>query len=202
MQDARALSLGEGAASFMSGNGPLVRVLREALIRDWAAAGATRKSARREVALLIQNVHQFLTEYGIDKPSAVPPDHVIAFDEAQRAWHAGKLGKRHTSLSVSEPALVLDIMSRPADWSVVVALVGGGQEIHDGEAGLEEWGRALACSGNHWNVMVSPDIIAGGESVAGHRLFKDAIPPNVQIRQEPALHLAVNVRAPRAQRLA
>jgi hypothetical protein len=85
-----------------------------------------------------------LEEYGVNKPRTVPPDHVIAFDEAQRAWHAGKLGKRHESLSVSEPALVLDIMSRPAEWSVVVALVGGGQEIHDGEAGLEEWGRAVA----------------------------------------------------------
>jgi hypothetical protein len=200
MQDARAL--GEGAASFMSGNGPLVRVLREALVRDRTSGVPTRKSVQREVELLIQNVHQFLTEYGVDRPAAVPPDHVIAFDEAQRAWHAGKLARRHKSLTVSEPQLLLDIMSRPAKWSVVVALVGGGQEIHDGEAGLEEWGRALTACGKPWTVMVSPEVVAGGESVAGHRLFSQTIPPSVSLVEERGMHLAVNVRAPRAQRLA
>jgi Uncharacterized conserved protein (DUF2075) len=202
MQDARALALGEGAASFMSGNGPLVGVLREALARDRAANGGTRKAANREVKLLVQNVHQFLAEYGVDKPTAVPPDHVISFDEAQRAWHAGKLRKRHKSLTLSEPGLVLDIMARPADWSVVVALVGGGQEIHDGEAGLEEWGRALESCGKPWTVVVSPEVIAGGESVAGHRLFPEAVPPNVRLLENRAMHLSVSVRAPRAQRLA
>lgn len=202
MQDARSLSLGEGAASFMSGNGPLVRVLREALVRDRVAAGATRTASMRETELLIQNVHQFLTEYGVDKPTATPPDHVIAFDEAQRAWHAGKLARRHKTLAISEPRLLPDILSRPARWSVVVALVGGGQEIHDGEAGLEEWGRALASCGKEWDVVVSPEVVLGGESVAGHRLFTEQVPPNIRVHEDGAMHLSVSVRAPRAQRLA
>lgn len=202
MQDARSLALGEGAASFMSGNGPLVRVLREALVRDRVSAGAKRNVSERETELLIQNIHQFLTEYGVNKPGDVPPDHVIAFDEAQRAWHAGKLAKRHKAIRVSEPRLLLDIMARPPHWAVVVALVGGGQEIHDGEAGLEEWGKALQSCGAVWDVVVSPEVLVGGESVAGHRLFSNGVPSNVRVHEEQSMHLAVSVRAPRAQRLA
>jgi Uncharacterized conserved protein (DUF2075) len=202
MQDPRALALGEGAASFMSGNVPLVRVLREALARDRMTNGGSRAAADREVELLVQNVHHFLEEYGVTRPSAVPPDHVISFDEAQRAWHAGKLAKRHESLTLSEPELVLEIMSRPANWAVVVALVGGGQEIHDGEAGLEEWGRALETCAKPWTVVVSPEVVFGGESVAGHQLFPRVIPPNVRLLEDCSMHLAVSVRAPRAQRLA
>jgi hypothetical protein len=202
MQDARSLALGEGAASFMSGNGPLVRVLREALVRDRVNAGARRNASERETELLIQNIHQFLEEYGVKKPGEVPPDHVISFDEAQRAWHAGKLAKRHKTMSVSEPRLLLDIMTRPQRWAVVVALVGGGQEIHDGEAGLEEWGKALQSCGESWDVVVSPEVLVGGESVAGHRLFADEVPANVRVHEDQSMHLAVSVRAPRAQRLA
>lgn len=202
MQDARSLALGEGAASFMSGNGPLVRVLREALVRDRVRAGAKRNASERETELLIQNIHQFLTEYGVNRPHDVPPDHVISFDEAQRAWHAGKLARRHKTIDVSEPRLLLEIMSRPSRWAVVVALVGGGQEIHDGEAGLEEWGKALESCGAEWDVVVSPEVVAGGESVAGHRLFTGSVPASVRVHEETSMHLSVSVRAPRAQRLA
>ncbi len=202
IQDQRSLALGAGAASFMSGNGPLVRVIRDTLVRDRVLGGAAKKQAQRESELLVQIVHQFLSEYGVDKPSAIPPDHVICFDEAQRAWHAGKLAKRHKNLSVSEPELVLEIMSRPMNWAVVVAMIGGGQEIHDGEAGLEEWGRALASSSERWDVVVSPEVLFGGESVAGHRLFEQGVPANVCVCENKAMHLSVSVRSPRAQQLA
>jgi hypothetical protein len=142
-----------------------------------------------------------LTFHGVESPRAVPPEHVLAFDEAQRAWHAGKLAKRHETLTLSEPSLVLDVMSRKPKWCAVIALVGGGQEIHDGEAGLEEWGRALAQSSVDWNVVVSPDVLFGGESTAGHKLFTAEPPPKVRVRTEPAMHLQVSVRSPRAQRL-
>src|SRR5262249_15883506 len=140
MQDARASELGPGACAFMSGNGPLVRVLRAALIRDEMSKGNPREEAKRHTELLVQSIHTFINEYCLRKQDAVPPEHVIAFDEAQRAWHAAKVTKHHKGrLNRSEPDLVLDIMARAKSWSVVVAIVGGGQEIHDGEAGLEEW---------------------------------------------------------------
>lgn len=202
MQDARNDAQNAGVSAFMSGNGPLVKVLREALVRDRVARGASRTSSAREVSLLIQNVHRFIEEYGVRDRQAVPPEHIIAFDEAQRAWHAAKFRKRHKAIAGSEPDLVLDIMSRPEGWAVVVALVGGGQEIHDGEAGLEAWGDAVRSAAARWDVAVSPDVLHGGTSVAGHRLFASGIPADVLIRTEPSLHLSVTVRSPRAQRLA
>ena len=202
MQDARAIELGAGASAFMSGNVPLVKVLREALVRDEVQRGRTRYQAKRQTELLIQNVHRFVEEYGVRRLDAIPPDHVIAFDEAQRAWDAAKVSDRYEGISLSEPGLVLDIMSRPAEWSVVVALVGGGQEIHHGEAGLEEWGRAIQQSAIQWEIIVSPDVIHGGASVAGHRLFADAQNYPRDLQADPSMHLSVSVRSPKAQRLA
>jgi Uncharacterized conserved protein (DUF2075) len=202
MQDARSLQLGAGASAFMSGNGPLVRVLREALIRDWVVQGKKRRLEKGKTELLIQNVHHFLELYGVRQPGATPPDHVVAFDEAQRAWHEAKLSKRHKGINKSEPGLVLDIMTRPENWSVVVALVGGGQEIHDGEAGLEEWGYAIRQASHSWEIVVSPDVLHGGASVAGHRLFSQTNDYEGRVQTDPAMHLAVSVRSPKAQSIA
>jgi Schlafen group 3, DNA/RNA helicase domain len=192
----------ETAATFLSGNGPLVKVLREALIRDAAPRMGGRRPATRRAELLVQNVHEFIKEYGVNHLDRPPHENIIVFDEAQRAWNAAKLQKRHASLTASEAALVLEIMSRKAGWSTIVAIVGGGQEIHDGEAGLEAWGDALAASQVEWDVSVSPEALAGGTSVAGHRLFSGGIPPNVQLRTSGAMHLSVSVRSPRAQHFA
>ncbi len=99
----------------------------------------------------------------------------------------------------SEPEMILDIMQRAPEWCVVVALVGGGQEIHTGEAGLAEWGRALNHSTTQWRVLVSGEVIRGGTSVAGHRLFQDCPGAHLHIIETPELHLDVGVRSPRAQ---
>jgi Uncharacterized conserved protein (DUF2075) len=192
----------DATEAFLSGNGPLVKVLREALIRDAAPRMGGRRPAARKAELLVQNVHAFIEEYGVKYPERPPHEHVIVFDEAQRAWNATKLQKRHPGLAVSEAALVLDVMRRAPAWAVIVALIGGGQEIHDGEAGLEAWGEALAAATIPWDVTVSPEALAGGTSVAGHRLFATEPPANVQLRLEPAMHLSVSVRSPRAQHLA
>jgi hypothetical protein len=164
---------------FLSGNGPLVAILREALARDKIRhereVGRKMKKgeALSEVKMFIQNVHHFRDDCLTD--TARPPvEHVAIFDEAQRAWHAEKLSKRHEGLGQSEPDLVLDIMTRPPKWSVVLALVGGGQEIHDGEAGLQEWGRSISRASTKWEVVASPDVISGGASVAGQRWLSDA----------------------------
>jgi len=101
----------------------------------------------------------------------------------------------------SEPEMLLRIMERHMDWAVVVALVGGGQEINDGEAGLEEWGRALASSQKNWVVYASPEVLDGGPSTAGHRLFEDPA-RGKDVRTDSALHLRTSNRSLRAEQLA
>jgi hypothetical protein len=187
------------SGAFLSGNGPLVRILREAIVRDAASRGSTRRAVRRKAEHLVQNVHVFIEEYGVRNPNQAPPEHVIVFDEAQRAWDAPKLEKRHRGLFASEPALVLDAMARPPGWCTIVALIGGGQEIHSGEAGLEEWGRALAASRDAWHAVLSPEVLHGGVSVAHHKLFEHTVPSNVTVSLSPLMHLSVSVRSPRAQ---
>ncbi len=98
------------------------------------------KEASRTVATFVSNVHGFLTKYGIKNPHEAPYENAIVFDEAQRAWDAIAVEKKH-GIAKSEPELVLEIMERAPKWCTVIALVGGGQEIHTGEAGLEAWGK-------------------------------------------------------------
>jgi hypothetical protein len=85
---------------------------------------------------------------------------------------------------------------------VVIALVGGGQEIHRGEAGLSEWGRALNARPVKWDIAASPAVLTGSDSVAGHILFDEARKPHLRIQENPTLHLDVSVRSPRARRIA
>ena len=132
-----------------------MKVIREALTRDQHRSGMNRREAARSVSAFIDNVHRFLKTYGLEKPLEPPYENAIIFDEAQRAWDAIAVEKKH-GVQKSEPELLLEIMERAPDWCVIVALVGGGQEIHFGEAGLEQWGRALtrACP---WQVIVLPE---------------------------------------------
>lgn len=191
----------EGGPSgiFLSGNGPLVKVVREALVLSQQRAGRRRQDSAHEVSTFIQNVHQFL-RYHREHPTALPHEHVIVFDEAQRAWNREQM-QRKQGVDRSEAAELFDVMDRLDGWAVIIALVGGGQEIFLGEAGLEEWGRAAAVR-PHWRVVASPEVVSGGASVSGHRLFGDGVPPGIEFRPEPLAHLSVGVRSVRAQRLA
>ncbi|ADO69064.1 DUF2075 domain-containing protein [Stigmatella aurantiaca] len=192
----------EGQAAFMSGNGPLVRILREAIVRNRLQRGGRRGELERQSELLIQNVHEFIEEYGVQRRDGFPHEHVIVFDEAQRAWHADKVRTRHKEVQKSEPAMVLESMARVPNWCVVIALVGGGQEIHSGEAGLEEWGRALQESPIPWRVVVSPEVLSGGTAVAQRFLFDAAPSPHLHVVPAPSMHLSVSVRSPRALHIA
>lgn len=107
--------------------------MRDALVINQQRAGCRRKEAEHEVSTFIQNVHQFL-RYHREHPAAVPHEHVVVFDEAQRAWNREQM-RRKQGIERSESAELLEVMGRPADWGVIVALVGGGQEIFLGEAG-------------------------------------------------------------------
>lgn len=184
---------------FLSGNTPLVKVVQEALISSQQRAGRRKKDSTREVTTFIQNVHNFL-RYHREHPDEKPHEHVVVFDEAQRAWDQHQM-MRKRGVDRSEAAELFDVMNRLDGWAVIVALVGGGQEIYLGEAGLEEWGRAVAQNPT-WRVVASPEVISGGTSVSGHRLFSDGVPPNIHFQPEPLAHLDVGVRSHRAQRLA
>jgi hypothetical protein len=195
---------GRPASVFMSGNGPLVEILREALAIDCALrTGTTLGNTRKQVQTFVQNIHHFVKD-NLERPvNQTPYENAIVFDEAQRAWNAAQNGKKYKKRSpvwhVPEPEMVLTIMDRHQDWATVVALVGGGQEIHDGEAGLSEWGRALA-KYPHWRVLASPEALSGGESVGGASLF-DGKPVKNDVIEESALHLNVCIRSHQATEL-
>ena len=143
-------ALRESGAAFLSGNVPLVTVLREALARDAAPqGGAALQAAERAARTALQNVHRFL-EHHVIHAHETPEARIIVFDEAQRAWdqaQATRDGQRRKShLCLSEPAHTLEIMARHDGWAVIVALIGNGQEINTGEAGLAEWGRVIAAA--------------------------------------------------------
>jgi hypothetical protein len=182
---------------FLSGNGPLVRVLTEALARDNHTRSDQKIAlARRKASTFIQNVHRFIDEYVKNNPDQTPEDKVIIFDEAQRAWNAEQ-SYRKFQRAEAEPNLILRIMDRNPDWAVIVALIGGGQEINSGEAGLPEWGRALSEEFPHWKIFVSPELAYGTPNSAGDPLFLRQ-PENLSITTIDALHLSVAIRAYKA----
>ena len=185
---AQQLDLDVEQASFLSGNGPLVAVIQEALKRS---IGSRKKGVARSVRSRVREVHRFVRDsYG---DSRAPADRLIVFDEAQRAWTAAKNLKKF-GRDVSEPEMVLEIMGRHEGWAVIVALVGGGQEIHGGEAGLAAWGDAIARH-PEWEVITSPEAVLGGPSVAGSRLFREGYSGAARVEREPALHLAISKRS-------
>ncbi|MHC4586180.1 MAG: DNA/RNA helicase domain-containing protein, partial [Planctomycetota bacterium] len=151
---------------FLSGNGPLVKILREALVRDKIQRGKERGNkikkgeAFSEVKTFIQNVHHFRDDCLVD--STVPPiEHVALFDEAQRAWNKKQTSnfmrrkKNIPNFNQSEPKFLISCLDRHSDWAVIVCLVGGGQEIHTGEAGIGEWIESLNKSYSGWHIYLS-----------------------------------------------
>jgi len=201
----RRRELGEARAVFLSGNGPLVAVLQEALTRDeMARPGNTeRKGAiRQRVKPFIQNIHHFRDD-GVRSPDA-PYDHVVIFDEAQRAWDRRKTSdfmkrrKKIASFQHSEPEFLISYLDRHIDWAVVICLVGGGQEIHDGEAGISEWFDAVRASFPGWRVYASPDI-TDSEYAAGHALDGFAGDPRFVLDRR--LHLAASMRSFRSEKV-
>ncbi len=190
-------------AVFLSGNGPLVDVLREALTRDKAAReGVSKKAAEREVRSFIQNIHHFRDDYVGN--NAVPLEKVVVFDEAQRAWtrkQAASFMQRkrgQPDFDMSEPEFLISVMDRHPDWCTVVCLVGGGQEINTGEAGISEWINALESRFPTWEVSISSHMALpeyGSESQV--ELFL----ASPRVHSNDHLHLAVSMRSFRAEAL-
>lgn len=192
---------------FLSGNGPLVAILREALARDKVrrereSGRKTRKGeAVSEVKAFVQNVHHFRDECLVD--TARPPvEHVALFDEAQRAWNREQTSafmlrkKNRPGFDQSEPEFLISCLDRHRDWAVVVCLVGGGQEINTGEAGISEWIDALVRGFPDWHIYISSRL-TDSEYDAGHALDRIRSRPRVAIRDE--LHLSVSMRSFRAE---
>jgi hypothetical protein len=199
IHDPRFRAEGRPSGAFLSGNTPLVTVLREALARDMAArTGKKLADARREVRAEIQGLMSYLEEYLVAHPEKAPVDRVIVFDEAQRAWDA-EYGAQKFNRSKSEPALFLEIMERHPDWAVIIALVGGGQEINRGERGLAEWGaalneRRLAAGSSPWQAVAAPEIVTGGDATAWQSLFPNGASPD-WVERDERLHLSTSVRS-------
>lgn len=226
----------EGAV-YLSGNGPLVAVLTEALARDNVAKAKEKNEkkklsdAQREVKKSIQMIHNYRdtmlakiknpVENGIleiDPTKAVENDesgfgeveHVAIFDEAQRSWTHPRLaaylkrgGTYGNKLKVpnfpmSEAAFLIWSLDQRKDWATIVCLVGGGQEINTGEAGISEWIKAINEQFKHWKVYISPKL-TDKEYAEGkvNELLKD----NDKVMYSDDLHLSVSLRSFRAEKL-
>ncbi|MBS7810990.1 DNA/RNA helicase domain-containing protein [Roseococcus pinisoli] len=198
----------EGTA-FLTGNAPLVAVLREALACDRAgidlAIGPSNdpdrrsrsgrlRQARHETSQALQNVHRFLADNA--HAAAPPAERVIVFDEAQRAWDAAQAGRdtqrRKSVLTLSEPAHALAIMARHDGFTAIVALIGQGQEINTGEAGLAEWGRVIAASPG-WRAVAASRALSSPEPA--QRLSEGPAP---WLSIDDALDLTVPIRSVRS----
>lgn len=195
-------------AVFLSGNGPLVEVLREALARDELqrskAAGEPiiKADAERKVRSFVQNIHHFRDE-GLRNPAA-PAERVVVFDEAQRAWDQAQVSKFMKqkkgveNFEMSESEFLISVMDRHEDWCIIVCLIGGGQEINVGEAGLPEWFLALQRRFAHWKVYTSP-ALSHRDYHWGQKTNDLVSGLNSQSLDE--LHLSVSVRSFRAEKL-
>lgn len=191
---------------FLSGNGPLVAILQEALARDKVKRAQDKgekikkSTARSDVKAFIQIVHHFRDE-GL-KDGSPPIEHVALFDEAQRAWTLEQTAKfmrekkGRPDFEMSEPEFLISCLDRHPDWAVVVCLVGGGQEINTGEAGISEWIEALERSFPDWKIYIS-NRLTDSEYNAENILQKIKHRPNVDYSE--SLHLAVSMRSFRAE---
>jgi len=190
-------------AVFLSGNGPLVKVLRAALARDQkyqirerGVAIAPPVKANRSVEQFIQNIHHFRDANVISE--LAPIEKVVIFDEAQRAWNKHKATqfmrkeRNYQNFSASEPEFLLSVMDRHKDWCTVVCLVGNGQEINTGEAGISEWLTALAKHFPAWQVHLSDRIMKEPEAFG-----VVILPKSLTIQNR--LHLSTAIRSFRSE---
>ena len=226
----------EGAV-YLSGNGPLVAVLSEALAKDNYAKcrerGEDKKltDSRREVGKFIQIIHRYRdnmlakiknpVENGIleiDPEKAVRQqgtgygevEHVAIFDEAQRSWthkrladylkRGGTYGNKLKvpNFPVSEAAFLIWSLDQREDWATIICLVGGGQEINTGEAGIAEWIKALNEKFTHWKIYISPKLT---EAEYAEGKVNKLLENNKNVTYSDSLHLGVSLRSYRAEKL-
>ncbi len=207
--------------AYFSGNVPLINVLREALGRDHferertlfrigkLAKRPTKKDSSNKVKAKIQNLHLFIKD-GIRSLTA-PTERIVVFDEAQRCWDAIQFSNKAKQNQnreknpfiiekKSEAELLFEFMNRHEGWSVIIALVGGGQEINTGEGGIAEWGKAIKNKFRNWEIHISEELLYGDSSTANKTLF-DSKPENIVINKSKNLHLSISQRSFKANNL-
>lgn len=226
----------ENKAVYLSGNYPLVKVLQEALARDYVKRSrddykkgktdnkpCTKTDAKSKVKAFIQMIHHYRDLYlegtevrngqivpiegyfqsHTDK-AYVPAEHIAIFDEAQRAWTKEELArfmkekKKIENFPFSEPEYLISCMDRQPDWGLVVCLIGGGQEINKGEAGIAEWLKAMNEHFTDWDIYMS-DKLVDKEYAEGNAL--DIINDQERLHIETSLHLSMSMRSFRAEKV-
>jgi len=197
------------ASVYLSGNAPLVAILQEALARDKVRREAAldrkikKSEAKQAVKSFIQIIHHYRDAYLINEEA--PYDHVAIFDEAQRVWNKEqtvkfmKQKKNRPDFQFSEPKFFISCLDRHRDWAVIVCLVGGGQEINTGEAGISEWLAAVEDGFTNWEVYISPNL-TDSEYAATDAIRQ--LKQNHHVRFDNNLHLSVSMRSFRAENLA
>lgn len=197
-------------AVFLSGNGPLVEVLREALARnDIENAHIHGQKKQKSEALskakaFIQNIHHFRDD-ALNNDDKPPIERVVVFDEAQRAWTLKqtasfmKIKKGRSNFNQSEPEFLISVMDKHSDWATIICLIGGGQEINTGEAGLQEWFSALKRSFPDWHIYISSKLTEF-EYTNGTALYDTKDLKHVYPHDD--LHLAVSIRSFRSEKVA
>ncbi len=190
-------------AVFLSGNLPLVQVLQEALARDASAnLNITKSDAYRKTKSYIQIIHHFRDD--AVNTTTPPNERVVIFDEAQRSWNKSQLSnfmlrkKGVPNFNMSEPEFLIEYLNRHKDWATIICLIGGGQEINTGEAGIEEWFNVLSNKYPNWDVYVS-DKIYDKEYTNG-KSIQDVLSSLSHLNIEEKLHLAVSTRSFRSEK--
>ncbi|RAI93846.1 DUF2075 domain-containing protein [Algoriphagus yeomjeoni] len=193
-------------AVFLSGNGPLVYVLREALVRDEVqkekekGQKLTKKQSAIKANAFIQNIHHFRDDNLISDQA--PDEKVVIFDEAQRAWTKKKASSfmkgKGMEFDMSEPEFLIEVMNRHTNHCTIICLIGGGQEINTGEAGLSEWVNALKNHHQDWDIYYS-NLITGDNDYLADEELKNWLKTNGN--SEEYLHLSVSVRSFRSERI-
>ncbi|MBR4801815.1 MAG: DUF2075 domain-containing protein [Bacteroidales bacterium] len=231
-QSKRAEDVKENLAVYLSGNGPLVKVLTAALARDKKEReGGKITDARREVKRFIQEIYNYREQMlnkiklpinngrlEIDESVSLASgtsghaeiEHIAIFDEAQRSWNHSKLAdwlarggsygnkRKVPDFPMSEAEFLIWSLNLRRDWAVIVCLVGGGQEIHTGEAGIGEWIRAVNDTFPDWRIYVS-DRLEDKEYAEGN--IHNLLANNKKVVYNPGLHLSVSMRSFRAEKL-
>mgnify|MGYP003385954541 CR=1 FL=1 len=183
-------------AVFLSGNGPLVEVLREALIKSEKSRENPRNKIESKVRAFIQNVHHYRDAYAHNDD--IPPDYIVVFDEAQRAWDQSKLEKHmaergHDDFGMSEPEFLISVADRRKnDWCTIICLIGNGQEISTGEAGLLEWLKAVESHFPHWKVYHSGHL--NDPNLHSNQDLQEKL-HSIKAIERPDLHLSTSIRS-------
>ncbi len=188
----------ENLSVYLSGNGPLVEVLREALIKSTKERGQFNNETKAAINALIQSSYAFKRD---NAHLSIPtPENILIFDEAQRVWNEQKMTSKHNGdpvMSVSEPYLLYSIMDRHKEWAVMICLVGLGQDIYDGEVGINEWFKCGIEEYKDWELYYSKDIFS---QIEDKNIDKELIEKCDRCHETEDLHLKTSIRSFRADK--